>query len=97
VGILKGNLPKTSHLDVSAADHDAIHLFEGQLRSLRHLVLDEGEALMFVCDRIPRQIDTFDYAKRQEGLFDRVFSDLKIYTAYIDPASTHKNKHKTQH
>ena len=40
---------------------------------------------MLVCDRIPRQIDTFDRAKGKEGLFDRVFFDLKVYTAYIDP------------
>lgn len=40
---------------------------------------------MLVCDRIPRQIDTFYRAKWKEGLLDSVFFDLKIDTAYIDP------------
>ena len=98
IPVLKGvaKCTNSSHLDISAANHNAIHLLEGQLGSLWHLVLDEGEALMFVCDRIPRQIDTFDRAKGQEGLFDRVFSDLKVNTAYIDPAKIHTQEKKTQ-
>lgn len=86
----------SSHLDVPSANHDAVHLFEGQLRSFWHLVLDEGEALVLVCDRIPRQIDTFDRAEWQEGLFDRVFFDFKVYTAYIDPAKRDTQEKKKE-
>lgn len=84
------------HLDVSAANHNAIHLFEGELGGLRHLVFDEGEALVLVSNRIPWQIDTFDRAKWKKGLFDRVFFDFKVYTANIDPAKrdTQENKSK---
>ena len=43
-----GHIRGPAHLDVAAGDDDPVHLLQGQLGSLGHLVLDESETLVFL-------------------------------------------------
>jgi len=72
-----------AYLDIPSTNHNAVHLFHGQRGSLWYVVLDEGEPLVFVGDAVPRQVDTFDWPKRLEGLFYCVFFNLKVYTPNV--------------
>ena len=74
-----------NYLDISSPYHDTIHLFKGELSCLGDVIFYEGKALVFVCDRVPGKIHTFDGTKWQEGLFNCVFFDLKVDTANVDP------------
>lgn len=46
-------MDNVTYLDVSATNHDTVHLLQGQLCSLGDLVLNEGKALVFIGDRVP--------------------------------------------
>jgi len=75
----------TDHFDVAAADHDAVHLLERQLRRLRNVVLDEGKALVLLGDRVPGHVDRLYGAKRQKCLPYCVLLQLKTYAAHVHP------------
>lgn len=53
----------SDYLDISAANHHAVHLFQCQLCRLRYLVFHERESLVFLCDRVPGHVDGFDWSK----------------------------------
>lgn len=80
-------MDNVTYLDVSATNHDAVHLLQGQLCSLRDLVLDEGEALVFIGDRVPWKVYTLYWTKGNKGLLYRVLLNLKVYTSNIYPAA----------
>jgi len=74
-------------LQITTTQHDIVHLFHCQERCLRNLVLNEGVSLVFVCQMVIAETDVLHRAERQKSLFDRVFSDIKVYAADVDPAN----------
>ena len=73
------------YLDVSPTNHDTVHLLQSELCGLGNLVFNEGKALVFVCDWVPREVDTLYGTKGNKCLFYCVLFNLKVNTAYINP------------
>ena len=71
------------YLDIPSTDHDAIHLFQGKLRRLRHFVFNKGKTFVLLGYGIPRHVNTLDGAKGQECLSDGVFFQLKADASHI--------------
>lgn len=46
-------MDNVTYLDVSATNHDTVHLLQSELCGLGDLVLNEGKALVFIGDRVP--------------------------------------------
>lgn len=65
------------NFDVSSAKHGTVHLLQSQLRSLRDLILDEGEAFVLLRDRIPRHVDRLDWSKWKKRGADCVLLQLE--------------------
>lgn len=80
-------MDNVTYLDVSASDHDTVHLLQGELSGLGDLVLDEGKALVFVGDRVPWKVYTLYRTKGNKGLLYCVLLNLKVYTSNVYPAT----------
>lgn len=65
------------NFDVSSAKHGTVHLLQSQLRSLRNLILDEGEAFVLLRDRIPRHVDRLDWSEWKKSGADCVLLQLE--------------------
>lgn len=73
------------YLDVSPTNHDTVHLLQSELCGLGNLVFNEGKALVFIGDWVPREVDTLYGTKGNKCLFYCVLFNLKVNTAYINP------------
>lgn len=85
-GLSLRHVARSSHdFDVSASYHDAIHLFQSQLRSFRYLVLHEGESFVLLRNWIPGHVDRFYGAEREEGLSYRIFFQFETDAPNVYP------------
>lgn len=80
-------MDNVTYLDVSATNHDTVHLLQSELCGLGDLVLNEGKALVFISDRVPWKVDTLNWTEGNKGLLYCVLLNLKVYTSNIYPAA----------
>lgn len=73
------------YLYVSSADHNAVHLLQGELRGFWDFILDKGETFVLLRHWIPRHVYGFDRAEGQKRLPDCVLFQFETYTPYINP------------
>lgn len=76
----------SNNLDVSSANHNAVHLLQSKMGGFWNFVFDERKTLMFLSDRVPRHVDRFDWAERQERLSDSVLFQFEADAANVHPA-----------
>jgi len=74
----------TYNFDVSAANHDTIHLFQSQLCSLWNVVLNKCKSFMFLCNWIPRHVNGLNRTKWKKGLSYCIFLQLKTDAANVN-------------